>query len=141
MEKIYKTTSEEDTIKIARDFSASLKNRDFICLHGDLGMGKSVFARAVIRTLTGDEGLNVPSPTFNLVQTYDCDSFPISHFDFYRLEDEEELFEIGWDDALENGIVLAEWVSKIPSYIPSKRIDVFIEQQQTGRKIKIQGMS
>jgi len=74
---ILNTTSEAETIKAAAEFAATLRPRDIVLLNGDLGMGKSVFSRAVIRTLTQCPNLDVPSPTFTLAQTYDMAFRPV----------------------------------------------------------------
>lgn len=128
---IYKTSSEEETIKVAAEFAATLKLRDIILLNGDLGMGKSVFSRAVIRAITHNPDLDVPSPTFTLAQTYDTPLGDIWHFDLYRLKDPEELYEIGWEDALSSGIVLVEWPERLAYLTPKKSITVTLAQGET----------
>lgn len=128
---IYKTSSEEETIKVAAEFAATLKLRDIILLNGDLGMGKSVFSRGVIRAITHNPGLDVPSPTFTLAQTYDTPLGDIWHFDLYRLKDPEELYEIGWEDALSSGIVLVEWPERLAYLTPKKSITVTLAQGET----------
>lgn len=128
---IYKTSSEEETIKVAAAFAATLKPRDIILLNGDLGMGKSVFSRAVIRAITHNPDLDVPSPTFTLAQTYDTPMGDIWHFDLYRLKDPEELYEIGWEDALSTGIVLVEWPERLDYLTPKKSITVTLAQGET----------
>jgi len=128
---IYKTSSEEETIKAAAAFAATLKPRDIILLNGNLGMGKSVFSRAVIRAITHNPELDVPSPTFTLAQTYDTPLGDIWHFDLYRLKDPEELYEIGWEDALSSGIVLVEWPDRLDYLTPKKSITVTLAQGET----------
>ncbi len=90
-----------------------LRGGDAVFLRGDLGAGKTAFARAMIRTLTGKPDLNVPSPTFTLVQTYDTPAAPLWHFDLYRLKSAEEIFEIGWEDALAGAIMVVEWPERL----------------------------
>ena len=93
----------------ARRLAPWLKVGDVVALHGDLGAGKTAFARALIRVLAGADE-EVPSPTFTLVQTYDAPMGPIFHFDLYRIVSPDELTEIGWDEALADGLfVLVEW--------------------------------
>lgn len=111
------SASEQDTISLATDFAQKLTRGDVILLDGDLGAGKSVFARAVIRALVGDEALEVPSPTFTLVQTYDSPRGELYHFDLYRLNDPEDIFELGWEEAL-TGISLVEWPDRLGGYRP-----------------------
>lgn len=128
---IYKTSSEDETIKAAAEFAVTLKPRDIVLLNGDLGMGKSVFARALIRTLTGNPDLDVPSPTFTLAQTYDTPKGDVWHFDLYRLKDPEELYEIGWEDALSSDIILVEWPERLDYLTPKKAINVTLAQGET----------
>ncbi len=125
---IYKTSSETETIAAAIAFAATIKPRDIILLNGDLGVGKSVFSRAVIRTLTQSPTLDVPSPTFTLVQTYEAPIGDIWHFDLYRLKDPEELYEIGWEDALTSGTILIEWPERLDYLTPQKTITVTLTQ-------------
>ncbi len=75
-------------------------------LSGELGAGKTAFARALIRSLTGDADIEVPSPTFTLMQIYDGLDFPIVHADLYRIRHPDELEELGWDEAAEGALVL-----------------------------------
>lgn len=134
------TTSEAETIEAARAFAATLRPRDIVLLNGTLGMGKSVFSRAVIRALTGDETLEVPSPTFTLVQTYDTPEADIWHFDLYRLKDPEELYEIGWEEALGSAILLIEWPERLGYLTPKAAISVTLAQGETpnSRRITIE---
>lgn len=130
--------SEQETIAFATDFARKLKTGDIVLLRGDLGAGKSVFARAVIRALSGDLELEVPSPTFTLVQTYDTPSGEVWHFDLYRLKDPEEIFELGWEDALAGGIVLVEWPERLGPYVPKTTQEIDITIQVDGsRRIDI----
>lgn len=107
------SNAESDTEDFARQIAARLRPGDVLFLEGDLGMGKSVFARALIRSLTGNPGLDVPSPTFTLVQTYDTEKGPLWHFDLYRIKDPDEIWELGWEEALGGGIILVEWPSRL----------------------------
>lgn len=123
----YTSHSEQETGEIAAKCAKSLRRGDVVCLHGDLGAGKSVFARALIRFLCANQSLNVPSPTFTLAETYETQSGLLWHFDLYRLEDPEEIHEIGWEEALTDGIVLVEWPSRLGSYLPAQRLDIHIQ--------------
>lgn len=104
-----------------------------LALHATLGMGKSVLVRSMLRTLLADETLDVPSPTFTIVQEYpkpnDLD-VPLYHFDLYRLEDAEELIEIGWDDYLNDGICFVEWAQKAQHYLPKSAWHIYIKQDE-----------
>jgi tRNA threonylcarbamoyladenosine biosynthesis protein TsaE len=107
------STTEADTEAMARTLAATLRAGDVLFLRGPLGMGKSVFARALIRTLCADPDMEVPSPTFTLVQTYDTPLAPLWHFDLYRLEDPDEIWELGWEDARSGPIILVEWPERL----------------------------
>jgi len=126
-EDIIETKSEAQTSAAAQKFARSLRAGDVVCLYGTLGMGKSVFARSIIRTLCSDQDLDVPSPTFTLVQIYDHSTpAPIWHFDLYRLEDAEEIYETGWEDALGNAILIVEWPERLGALKPPRSIDITI---------------
>lgn len=103
--------------------AAVLRPGDLVLLDGDLGAGKTALARAVIRTLVGDPRLDVPSPSFALVQPYDSSSGPILHADLYRLSGEAEIDELGLFDR-PDAIVLVEWPERAPSL--AARADVTI---------------
>ena len=120
------TQNEAETIGFAVEFSTALTGGDVVLLHGDLGMGKSVFSRAVIRALCADDALEVPSPTFTLVQQYDAEIGAIWHFDLYRLSDESEIYEIGWEEAMDGGVSLVEWPERLGGMAPSRYINVTI---------------
>ena len=144
---LHTTQSEEETSEVARKLAEGLRTElggtpRTIFLTGTLGAGKSVFARSIIRTLMEDVNLNVPSPTFTLVQSYDApDGFPIHHLDLYRLDDPEEIFELGWDDLQAEGLAIIEWPDKLGPYAPRDRIEITIESEgQDGpRHITIDG--
>jgi len=111
------------THELAQCLARVAKAGDVIALSGDLGAGKTEFARAFIRTLT-DPDEDVPSPTFTLVQTYEGDGPEIWHFDLYRLEHPEDVFELGIEEALHDAISLIEWPDRMGSYIPRDRLEV-----------------
>ena len=97
----------------ARDFAATLSVPCVVALHGDLGMGKSEIARTVIQTLRGADTV-VPSPTFTIVQEYDGERMPFYHFDVYRLETMDDLYDIGWEDYIsQGGVCVVEWADII----------------------------
>ena len=96
------------TERLGADIAMILKPGDVLALSGDLGAGKSTLARALIRALAADPGLEVPSPTYTLVQAYESEP-PVAHFDLYRLSSGSELDELGFEEAVEAGVVLVEW--------------------------------
>lgn len=121
------TENEDDTIRLATDIAHKLEAPAVLTLSGALGAGKSVFARAIIRALTGNPAEEVPSPTFTLVQTYETAQDPLRHFDLYRLEKPEEVLELDWDDAMFDGLSLIEWPDKAGNFLPDDRIDISLE--------------
>lgn len=124
------SNSENETIAFAKECAANAKNGDIFTLQGTLGMGKSVFARAFIQFLVG-ENIDVPSPTFTLVQTYETVKGQIWHFDLYRIEKSEDIYEIGWEEALSDGIVLIEWPERLKEtssgLMPEGRKEIIFE--------------
>jgi tRNA threonylcarbamoyladenosine biosynthesis protein TsaE len=112
------------TQRLGRALARRLAIGDVVALHGDLGAGKTELARAIIRAAAGDEALTVPSPTFTLAETYDTTSGPIWHLDLYRLDAPEQVWELGFEDALAGGISLIEWPERIGRLLPPKRLDV-----------------
>lgn len=101
----------EATARLGAAIAPRLSVGEAVLLHGPLGMGKSTLARGLIRALTEPDE-DVPSPTFTLVQFYETQP-PIAHFDLYRLTRPQETFEIGLDEALDNGAVLIEWPERL----------------------------
>ena len=133
--------SEKETAQVAGELAPTLKAGDVLYMHGDLGAGKSVFARALIRVLCADEGLDVPSPTFTLVQMYDGMDCPVYHYDLYSIQDAEEIFELGWEDAFSEGIVIVEWPSRLGAYKGGAALDIYlspVENDQDAREIVIE---
>jgi tRNA threonylcarbamoyladenosine biosynthesis protein TsaE len=118
--------------------AGALKPGDLVLLDGDLGAGKTALARAVIRTLCGDPRLDVPSPSFALVQPYEIEGRQILHADLYRLSTEAEIDELGLFDRAD-AIVLVEWPERAPSL--AARADVTIRlavpKSGIGRDIEI----
>jgi hypothetical protein len=116
--------NERATQRLAIDLAAVLKPGDLITLSGDLGAGKTAFARALIRHLADDPAMEVPSPTFTLVQTYALPRFTVVHVDLYRMAHQSELAELGVDEAAENAVVLLEWPDRAAGALPADRLDI-----------------
>lgn len=117
--------SEAETDAFARVFARALEPLDAVMLRGGLGAGKTSFCRAVIRELCRDDRLEVPSPTFTLVQHYEAaDGRALWHFDLYRIEDPDEVYETGWEEALGQAVVLVEWPERLGALLPGRRIEV-----------------
>jgi hypothetical protein len=115
---------EEATRRLMVDIAAVLAPGDLVTLSGDLGAGKTTFARALIRHLAGDEEIEVPSPSFTLMQAYELPRFPVVHADLYRLSGPSELAELGFEDIAENALVLLEWPDRAAGFLPANRLDV-----------------
>lgn len=124
--------NEEKTSDLAEKVALLCHKGDVFALNGTLGMGKSVFARAFVQKLCGKT--EVPSPTFTLVQMYDAPDFEIYHFDLYRLKSPEEIFELGMEEAIYEGVCLIEWPEKMGGYLPRKAITVNITPFAEGRQ-------
>ncbi|MGB8284655.1 MAG: tRNA (adenosine(37)-N6)-threonylcarbamoyltransferase complex ATPase subunit type 1 TsaE, partial [Pseudolabrys sp.] len=134
---------EAATYRLMTDVAAILEPGDLITLSGDLGAGKTTFARALIRYLANDNTIEVPSPTFTLTQTYALPRFPVVHADLYRLTNSAELTELGLDDAPEGAVTLLEWPERAAGFLPNNRLDVaFTLEPQAGltaRTVSITG--
>ena len=117
MEKIVKELADEQaTSRLGAALAPIVAPGDVICLSGDLGAGKSTLARGLIKALAGTE--EAPSPTFAFVETYETDAFTLWHFDLYRLEKADDVWELGFEEALDGGVVLIEWPERIEGMIP-----------------------
>lgn len=111
------THSEIETWEVAKQFAASLKSGDVVCLEGDLGAGKTTFTQGLCAALGAKRA--VTSPTFCIVSEHPADDFLVVHMDLYRLHDEEDVLQIGWEDYLAQGAVLVvEWSDRAGSLIP-----------------------
>ena len=115
---------EHATQRLAIDIANSLEGGDLVTLSGDLGAGKTAFARALIRYLAGDPAIEVPSPTFTLMQSYDLPQFPLVHIDLFRVSGSAELVELGFDDLPESAVVLVEWADRAAGFLPPDRLDI-----------------
>src|SRR5262245_59191334 len=116
--------SERELRRLVVDVAVMLEPGDLITLSGDLGAGKTTFARALIRHLASDTSVPVPSPTFTLMQAYELPRFPLVHADFYRLEGPGELSELGFDDLPDGAVVLLEWPDRAAGFLPPDRLDL-----------------
>ena len=111
------------TAALGAELAATLRPGDIVVLDGDLGAGKTALARAIIRALSNDPTLEVPSPTFALVQPYDTPVAPVLHADLYRLGDPREVDELGLVDNPQ-AIVLVEWAERAPELLDAATLMV-----------------
>lgn len=117
--------SVEDTIKYAKEVADKVKPGDIICLDGDLGVGKTVFAQGFAKALGIEEPIT--SPTFTIMNIYEGGRLPLYHYDVYRIEDESEMDELGYEEYFYGkGVTLIEWASQIKDCIPktAKHIEI-----------------
>jgi tRNA threonylcarbamoyladenosine biosynthesis protein TsaE len=103
--------------RLARDLAARLRPGDALLLDGPLGAGKTALARAMLRALCGDPALEVPSPSYTLVQSYDTPGFTVHHFDLWRLDGPDAVLELGWDEARRD-VVIVEWPDRLGALTP-----------------------
>jgi tRNA threonylcarbamoyladenosine biosynthesis protein TsaE len=116
--------NEAATGRLAARLACLARKGDVIALSGELGTGKTTFARAFIRARLG-ESTEVPSPTFTLVEVYGADSdLPIWHFDLYRLNGAADVRELGFEEALADGVSLVEWPERLGALLPSERLEL-----------------
>jgi tRNA threonylcarbamoyladenosine biosynthesis protein TsaE len=132
----FRLDDEAATQALGAALAEPLAAGEAICLSGPLGAGKSTLARALIRALTrADE--EVPSPTFTLVQVYEGRGLKIAHFDLYRIAGPDEAFEIGLDEALDEGAALIEWPERLEGRLPADRLDIEISIDGSGRRVRL----
>jgi tRNA threonylcarbamoyladenosine biosynthesis protein TsaE len=121
------------TEALAATVAALARPGDAILLEGELGAGKTAFARAFLRAAAGDPALDVPSPTFTLVQSYDTARGTVQHFDLWRLDGPGALAELGWEDA-RDGIVLLEWPDRLGALRPADALTVALHPTGEGSR-------
>lgn len=131
-------SSADETLGLGRWMGEVARAGDVIALLGDLGAGKTTLTQGIVRGLGYDQ--EVTSPTFSLVQEYLGGRLPVFHFDFYRVEDEHELLDLGWDDYLErDGLVIVEWPSLFPELLPEGTKWIRLSHREDGRYAKLSG--
>jgi tRNA threonylcarbamoyladenosine biosynthesis protein TsaE len=127
---------EAATARLGAAVARALGRGEAVCLSGPLGAGKSVLARALVRALTRPDE-EVPSPTFTLVQFYDGPGLAVAHFDLYRLTSAEEAWEIGLDEALDEGAAVIEWPERLEGRLPANRLDIEIAIEGAARRARL----
>ncbi len=148
----FELPDEAATARLAQNLAALARKGDAIALFGDLGSGKTTFARAFINALPRQEvssdsapPLNpleeVPSPTFTLLQSYQRAPAPVWHFDLYRLVRPDEVYELGFEDALGEGILLIEWPERLGPLLPAERLELHFDfaERNAARRVTLIG--
>jgi tRNA threonylcarbamoyladenosine biosynthesis protein TsaE len=130
---------EAATERLGAALARRLRPHDLVALQGGLGVGKTTLARAILRAASGNPALVVPSPTFTLVEVYDTPRGPFWHFDLYRLEAPEQVFELGWEEARADGIALVEWAERLGRLLPEERLTVELTIEGDGRRADLDG--
>ena len=131
--------NEAATGRLGASLAKRLRPRDVVALQGALGVRKTTLARAILRAASGDPALIVPSPSFTLVEIYDTPVGVFWHFDLYRLEEPEQVFELGWEEARADGMALVEWAERLGTLLPRERLTVTLAIEGDGRRADLQG--
>jgi len=133
------STSEQETIAFGKNFASQLQQNDVVALFGDLGSGKTRFTRGICSAFGVQQ--HVASPTFTIVNEYDGSKEKIFHFDLYRLNSSQEIFQLGFNDYINNnGICIIEWAERAEELLPQQRFDVYFSlgKNENERIIKIE---
>ncbi|MAW52044.1 MAG: tRNA (adenosine(37)-N6)-threonylcarbamoyltransferase complex ATPase subunit type 1 TsaE [Geminicoccus sp.] len=118
---------EAGTARLAARLASALGVGDVVLLEGTLGAGKTAFSRALIRSVLGDPDALVASPTFTFSQIYNVETLVVTHFDLYRVGEAAEVFDLGWDDAIADGVTLVEWPDRLQDLRPAEALTIKIE--------------
>ncbi|MDB5592286.1 tRNA (adenosine(37)-N6)-threonylcarbamoyltransferase complex ATPase subunit type 1 TsaE [Enterovirga sp.] len=132
---------EAASLELGARIGEALEPGDLVALSGDIGAGKTTLARAVLRACLGDPDLDVPSPTFTLVQAYDGPKGPVMHVDLYRIEREADLAELGLDEAPDESSILVEWPERVPALLNRRHLSVALawDPETGGRRAVLSG--
>jgi len=128
---------EASTFALGAKVIEQLSIGDVVALKGDLGAGKTTLVRGMLQSIMGE--IEVPSPTYTLVQTYETPKFELWHCDMYRLERPEDGYELGLLDAFEDAVCLLEWPDKLGDLMPEDALEIDIQFDGEGRKVTLKG--
>jgi len=128
--------SERETLALARDLAQGFRGREVVLLIGELGAGKTVFAKGIAAGLGFRDLRQVCSPSFTILNIYEA-RFPIFHLDLYRLEREGDILDLGWEDYLDTGVVVVEWGEKVPFDLHAIRVFI-VREKGDERRITIE---
>jgi len=129
------TKSEEETFLLAKNLAQGFEGKEVVLLEGELGAGKTIFAKGIAAGLGVSDVHQVCSPSFTLVNIYQA-KFPIYHIDLYRLSKSSEVSDLGWEDYLGQGVIIVEWAEKIPFPLRAIRVELQVENGDK-RRIRI----
>ena len=137
---IHGSADESQTERVGAELARTLAPGTVVALEGDLGAGKTTFARAFLQALGVDE--EVPSPTFSLVQIYETGTaatgpLEVWHFDLYRLSAADEVYELGFEQALDEGLCLIEWPERLGHLLPANRLHLHFSHAGAGRLVRL----
>ncbi len=123
------THSEQETFELARTLGLRLKGDEVILLLGDLGAGKTVFARGLASGLGIKDITQVCSPSFTLVNVYQT-RVPMYHMDLYRLSDKSDVYDLGWEDFLDQGVIVVEWAERMEYSAPAIKVTIRVDDTE-----------
>ena len=132
----YTSFSEKETFLLAKKLAESFKGREIVFLFGELGAGKTVFAKGIASGLGLEDVHQVCSPSFTLVNIYQA-KFPIFHIDLYRLGKDTDIDDLGWEDYIDEGVIIVEWAEKLRVKWRALKVTIKVEDDDT-RKITIE---
>jgi tRNA threonylcarbamoyladenosine biosynthesis protein TsaE len=133
---IHTSASENETFELAKRLAESFQGQEVVFLTGELGAGKTVFAKGIAAGLGLEDVDQVCSPSFTLVNIYQT-KYPVFHIDLYRLEKNSEIEDLGWEDYLDRGVIIVEWAEKLKMDVEAIRIGIEVLNDET-RKITIE---
>ncbi|MCE5306066.1 MAG: tRNA (adenosine(37)-N6)-threonylcarbamoyltransferase complex ATPase subunit type 1 TsaE [Acidobacteriales bacterium] len=133
--RVWRTSSEEETIALGETIAAELPRRAVVMLIGELGAGKTTISKGIVRGLGAAEPEQVSSPTFTLIHEYGAGG-KVYHIDLYRLETEREVASLGLEEVLDReAVVLIEWGERFPALMPAERIEIRLETQEDDTRV------
>lgn len=132
----HKSASEKDTFELAKRLAESFQGQEVVLLTGELGAGKTIFAKGIAAGLDMEDIHQVCSPSFTLVNIYQA-RYPVYHIDLYRLGKDSEIEDLGWEDYLDRGVVIVEWAEKLKMDVEGIKISIDVLNDET-RKITIE---
>jgi len=133
----YPLSNEAATLALGAKIGSVLRRGDCVALRGELGAGKTSLVRGFVQAVLGQ--VDVPSPTYTLIQTYDLPNYELWHCDLYRLETPEDAYELGLMDAMLDAVCILEWPDKLGDLLPDNALEITIEFDGEGRAATLTG--